>query len=171
MPFLCIRDVELYLTDFYGISWWVPIPGMKDTVMNRKEKAKHYLTPVLESLLKYTNLSGKITANSLYFMLVTSDHNLLPSSIKKQIVQTRSIFKSYNLTKYTAAAHEMNDLLFYIKNILNIPNNNTKNNQKTIPQGTGEPPNEEKFWQENRSSIYDQFLSQIVYSQIHTGHW
>lgn len=150
MPFLCIRDVELYLTDFYGISWWVPIPGMKDTVMNRSEKTKKYLAPVLESLQKYTDFNGKITANSLYFMLVISDHNSLPSSIKRQIVENRLIFKSYTFAKYTDAAHEMNDLLLHIKNEFNKLNKNAKKNQKTAPQGTGEPPDEEKFWQQNQ---------------------
>tara|TARA_B110000003_G_scaffold143189_1_gene144398 strand:- start:1290 stop:1907 length:618 start_codon:yes stop_codon:yes gene_type:complete len=53
MAFQCLRDVEAYLFSFYGASWWVDLPHMKNSILFGNERQAHWISPLLRVLKRY----------------------------------------------------------------------------------------------------------------------
>lgn len=117
LPFLCLRNIETYLVDTYGLSWWVPIPGMKRSIMQRQESSAGYIDPLFKILQLYMSTTGDITKESLYFLLVLEKEKNISIKIRHDISKNRDFFRSKSWAEYNDASREMNDLLVHIQDV------------------------------------------------------
>ena len=115
--FVCLADIERYLRDMYGVSWWVPIPGLKISVLQKKESRTRYINPVLESLSVYQNSKHEINHESLQNVLLKNNTHINHNLIEKIRKERFLLYSKKSDADFSAAAQEMNELFQYLKGI------------------------------------------------------
>ena len=71
--FVCIRHVRQFMAWHWGASWWVPIAGMKPSVLTGSDKRPGLVDTVVKSLRKYQNQDGVIDDLSSVRLASTTD--------------------------------------------------------------------------------------------------
>tara|TARA_Y100000389_G_scaffold138216_2_gene135915 strand:- start:3881 stop:7276 length:3396 start_codon:yes stop_codon:yes gene_type:complete len=115
--FVCLADIERYLRDMYGISWWVPIPGLKISVLQKKESRTRYIDPIFESLSVYQNSNHEIDRESLRNILLQNNTDINHNLIEKMRNEHFALYSNKSDTDFSAAAMEMDELFQYLKRI------------------------------------------------------
>ena len=66
MKFLCVRNIKAYLSSYYGASWWVEMPHMKNSILFGNERRRKWVQPLLKQLRLYDkNGDGKLTGEEI----------------------------------------------------------------------------------------------------------
>ena len=99
----------------YGVSWWVPIPGLKISVLQRKETRARYINPILESLRVYQNSNHEIDAESVRNILIYNKTKINHSLIEQARNKNIAFYSSRSNTEFSTVAKEMNQLFQYLK--------------------------------------------------------
>lgn len=113
--FVCVANIQQYLQDMYGVSWWVPIPGLKISVLQRKETRARYINPILESLRVYQNSNHEIDAESVRNILIYNKTKINHSLIEQARNKNIAFYSSRSNTEFSTVAKEMNQLFQYLK--------------------------------------------------------
>ena len=74
---ICVSDIESYLKDHYGSSWWIDMPDMKPSIVLGNESQPAWVQPALKSLKAYDeNEDGQISAAEIGTQTCNTSANL-----------------------------------------------------------------------------------------------